>query len=97
MDKEELKQLILEVLQEQSIASLSVPFHAHTQTDAGQLDGSKAILGAPQATIAAISGTPSSGGIGTLSNSDSALIASLKTAVNSLIATNKTLGFNKLS
>jgi len=97
MDKEEIRQIVLEVLQDQALSSLTCPFHTHTQTDGGQLDASKCLINSPQSTIASVSGTPSSGGAAVLSNSDSQIISDLKNAVNSLILTNKNIGLIKSS
>ncbi len=95
MDNEELRQFIISVLQEKNMVSFTCPFHQHTITDVGQLDASKSLINSPQSTIVAVAGTPSSGGAGTLSNADSAIIASLITAVNSLITANKNIGLIK--
>lgn len=97
MEKEDLKQVIMEVIKEMQLSSLEVPFHTHTQTDAGQLDASKSLIHSPQSTIAAVAGTPSTGGTAPLEAADSAIIVALITAVNSLISTNKIIGFTKLS
>lgn len=97
MNKEEIKQIVLEVLQEQSLSSLYSPFHAHTLTDGGQLDASKSLLNSPQSTIAAVSGTATTGGASNLKASDATLITSLQTAINSLITANKNIGLIKSS
>lgn len=97
MDNEELKQLIREVLQEQSLSSLICPFHTHTQTDGGQLDASKSLINSPQSTIASVGGNLSSGGANSLTNADSTILTNLQTAVNSLITANKNIGLIKSS
>lgn len=78
MDKEELKQLILEVLQEQSLSSLNVPFHKHTTTDAGQLEASKSLLNAPQPKLTTASG-------GSLSSAGTGLLPADKTILDNAI------------
>jgi hypothetical protein len=97
MDKEELRPMILELMQELAMSSLVCPFHTHTQTDGGQLDASKSILNSPQTTIASVSGSLSSGGLTGLTTADSIILTNLQTAVNALLTAQKNIGLIKSS
>ena len=92
MDKEALKIIILETLNELSLSSQKCPYHTHTITDGGQLDASKSLVGTPQPTISAVAGVLSNGGSTALSTADSTILTNLQTALNALILANKNIG-----
>lgn len=98
MSPDEIKQLILEMLQEGQLSSLVSPYHAHTTTDVGQLDASKCLINSPQAKLtAATGGGLSSGGAAVLSSSDSAILTNAITRLGQLESKLTIIGLIKSS
>lgn len=62
-----------------------VDIHTHNGTDSPQLDGKRALRGAPQSSLTAKNSTGlSTGGAAVLSASDSAIIDNMRTRINEL-------------
>jgi len=79
MDSElelEIRQIIQDEISRQALSSLTVPYHTHTLTDAGQLDAKAALIRTPQAKLTAVAGGAlTSGGAAVLSTADSVILA----------------------
>lgn len=93
---QQVTELVTQILEEKGFSAFAVPFHGHTQTDAGQLDASKALINSPQPFIGAVNtNILSTGGSAILSTNDSAVISDLRTKLNLVVAEQKIIGLIK--
>lgn len=66
--------------------------HLHNGTDSPKLDAKRALLKAPQSALTVASGSLSSGGMGTLSSADSAVLTNAILRISELETKLRNLG-----